>query len=148
MRNILSQVKNSFYNLDAIAPVDITVELPKNQKISSDKQKGVSVFTFLIQIWGGRSAFGLVQSGIVSLWNLFGTVKIYEFGIVLNIYINNASKQYDFILFWMWKRCACLQVQLILAFNYVKFTTTRLNCVTSNIFLFKVIRTTYMQGLF
>ena len=57
MRNTLSPVKNSFYNLDTIDPVDITVELPKNQKISIDKQRGIYAFAFLIQFLGGRSSF-------------------------------------------------------------------------------------------
>ena len=57
MPNILSTVKNSFYNLDTIDLVDITVELSKNQKISSDKHRGISVFLFLIHFSGGRSSF-------------------------------------------------------------------------------------------
>ena len=49
---MLSPVKNSFYNLDTIDPVDITDELPKNQKMSSDKQRGISVFAFFYSIFG------------------------------------------------------------------------------------------------
>ena len=57
MQNILSLAKNLVYNLDTIEPVDITDELPKNQKMFSDKQGDVSVFGFLIQFLGGRSSF-------------------------------------------------------------------------------------------
>ena len=52
MRNILPLAKNSFCNLDTIDPVDITDELPKNQKMSSDKQRGISVFAFFYSIFG------------------------------------------------------------------------------------------------
>ena len=31
MQNILSPVKNSFYNLETIDPVDITVDLPETE---------------------------------------------------------------------------------------------------------------------
>ena len=31
MPNILSPIKNSFYNLETIDPVNITVELPENR---------------------------------------------------------------------------------------------------------------------
>ena len=55
MLNISSPVKNSFYNSDTIDPVNITVELPENQKISSDKHRGISVFAFLIHFWESSS---------------------------------------------------------------------------------------------
>ena len=57
MPNILSPVKNSFYSSNTIDPVNITVELLENQKISSDKRRGISVFVFLIHFLGGRSSF-------------------------------------------------------------------------------------------
>ena len=47
MPNILYSVKNSIYNSGTIDPVNITVELLENQKISSDKFGGISVFAFL-----------------------------------------------------------------------------------------------------
>ena len=55
MPNILSPVKNSFYNPYTIDPVNITGELPENQKISSDKHRGISVFAFLIHFWESSS---------------------------------------------------------------------------------------------
>ena len=57
MPNILSLVTNSFYNLDAIEPAGITAELLENQKISSDKHRGISVFLFLINFSDGRSSY-------------------------------------------------------------------------------------------
>ena len=74
---------------------------------------------FLFNFWVGGHHFGFAQIGIVSLGklNLFGTVQIGEFGMFLNIYINNASNQYDFRMLRMWKRSAYLQVQLVLAFQ-------------------------------
>ena len=74
MPNILSPVKNSFYNLDTIGPIDITIELPENQKISSDKHKSVSVFLFLIHFSGGNPSF-LSSSN----WYCFSlTVKLFR----------------------------------------------------------------------
>ena len=78
MRNILSPVKNSFYNLGTIDPVDITDELHKNQKISSDKQRGISAFAFLIQFLGGRSSFWSCSN-----WYCF-SLKVKSFCYSLN----------------------------------------------------------------
>ena len=57
MPSILSPVKNLFHNVDTNDPVDITNELAENQKISSDKHRGFSVFLFLIHFLDGRSSF-------------------------------------------------------------------------------------------
>ena len=57
MPNILYSVKNSIYNSGTIDPVNITVELLENQKISSDKFGGISVFAFLTHFLGKRSSF-------------------------------------------------------------------------------------------
>ena len=57
MPNILPLAKNLFYNLDTTDYVDITVDLPENKNISSDKHKSISVFVFLIHFLGGRSSF-------------------------------------------------------------------------------------------
>ena len=57
MPNILCSVKNSIYNSVTIDPVNITVDLLENQKISSDKFGGISVFAFLTHFLGKRSSF-------------------------------------------------------------------------------------------
>ena len=57
MLNILSSIKNSFYGSATIYPADITVELPENQEISSDKHRGISVFVFLIHFLSQSSSF-------------------------------------------------------------------------------------------
>ena len=75
---MLSPVKNSFYNLDTIDPVDITDELPKNQKISSDKQSSISVFAFLIQFLDGRLSLWSCSN-----WHCF-SLKVKSFWYSLN----------------------------------------------------------------
>ena len=67
MPNILYSVKNSIYNSVTIDPVNITVELLENQKISSDKFGGISVFAFLTNFLVKGHHFGLVETGIISL---------------------------------------------------------------------------------
>ena len=62
--NILSLVKNSLYNLGTIDAVDITVELPENQRSSNDKRRGVLAFVF-IHFWVVYHHYGLVQTGII-----------------------------------------------------------------------------------
>ena len=62
--NILSLVKNSLYNLGTIDAVDITVELPENQRSSNDKHRGVLAFVFF-PFWVVRHHYGLVQTGII-----------------------------------------------------------------------------------
>ena len=57
MPNILSAVKTSFYNSDTVDPVNMSVELLENKKISSDKCRGISVFAFIIHFLGKRSSF-------------------------------------------------------------------------------------------
>ena len=56
MPNILSAVKNSFYNSGTVDPVNMSVELLENQKISSDKRRAISVLAFLIYFLGKRSS--------------------------------------------------------------------------------------------
>ena len=73
---MLSPVKNSFYNLDTIDPVDITDEYPRIRKFPVISKVVFLFLRFLFNFWMGGYHFGLVQIGIVSLWklNLFGTV--------------------------------------------------------------------------
>ena len=57
MPNILSAVKNLLYNSDTVDPVNMSVELLENKKISSNKRKGISILAFLIHFLGKKSSF-------------------------------------------------------------------------------------------
>ena len=57
MPNILSAVKNLLYNSDTVDPVNMSVELLENKKISSNKRIGISILAFLIHFLGKRSSF-------------------------------------------------------------------------------------------
>ena len=60
MPNILSAVKNSFYNSDTVDPINISVDLLENKKTSSDKRRGISVLAFLIHFLVRGHHLGLV----------------------------------------------------------------------------------------
>ena len=81
MPNILSPVKNSFYNLDTIETLLILqLSNPRIRKFSMISKEVFLLLRFLFNFWLGDHHFGLVQIAIVSLWklNLFGTVQIGE----------------------------------------------------------------------
>ena len=57
MPNILSAVKNLLYNSDTVDPINMSVELLENKKISSNKCRGISALAFLIHFLGKSSSF-------------------------------------------------------------------------------------------
>ena len=98
---VISSSYEFIYNLDDIDPVGITVELPENQKISSDKHRGISWFFCSFHIFRTVGFYiGLVQTNIVPPWklNIFGKVPIGEFVTFLNIYTNTHLTH--LILYW------------------------------------------------
>ena len=84
MSDILSPVKNSFYDSDTIDLVT------RESEISSNKHRGISLFAFLIHFLCKRSSFW--SSSDWHCFSLkvksFGTFQIGEFEMFLNIYIN------------------------------------------------------------